>query len=437
MENAIFEREELTRAVLVGVSLYQDEDSDQVEILLDELERLLNTAGGIAVGRVIQSKTTPDPRTYIGSGKVQEIAQFCLANDVELVIFDEELSPAQIKNLEEDMGNDIRVIDRSMLILDIFALHAVTGEGKLQVELAQLKYTAPRLIGKNSQLSRQGGGNIAMRGPGETKLETDRRHLKQRMSALEDQLEELARKRMTMRQRRDRSSIKQVTIAGYTNAGKSTLLNHLTDAGILAEDKLFATLDPTTRQFRLPCGEDILLTDTVGFIRNLPHHLVRAFKSTLDEVAYADIILVLIDASDSQYLRHTQVTAQLLEELNAAGKPVLYVFNKCDAAGGECPVLPGVPTENTLYISARTGQGVEKLVQRLEELVLDGKRTITLEIPNRRQGVLNTVYSVANVVDVDYGPEFVTVHAVADVKARGMLREFITEGGLPSPDEEE
>ncbi|MBR6726169.1 MAG: GTPase HflX, partial [Clostridia bacterium] len=341
-----------------------------------------------------------------------------------LVIFDDELSPSQIKNLEEVFGGDVRVIDRSMLILDIFALHATTNEGKIQVELAQLQYTSPRLIGKGTQLSRQQGGNIAMRGPGETKLETDRRHLKRRMAALREQLAEIEKNRATMRGRRDRSGIKQIAIAGYTNAGKSTLTNYLTGAGILAEDKLFATLDPTTRRYSLPCGEEILLTDTVGFIRNLPHHLVEAFKSTLDEVKYADIVVVLIDASDPEYLSHTAVTRELLLQLDAASKPVLYVFNKCDRQAFEIPRLMDIPASDAIYISAKTGQGVDKLVSRLEELVLDGKRMITLRIPNAKQGALNTAYSFATVVDVEYGDEYVTAKVIADERARGMLREY-------------
>ena len=284
-----------SRAVLVTLCT-DNSKQKEVETSLDELERLLDTAGGEAIARLIQNKDTPDVRTVIGSGKVEELKDLCEANDVKLVIFDIDLSPSQIRNLESELG-EVSVIDRSMLILDIFALHATTGEGKLQVELAQLKYTAPRLMGKGSEMSRLGGG-IGTRGPGESKLESDRRHLQRRITALENELEVLDKNRRTMRASRDKSGITKIAIVGYTNAGKSTLLNKLTDAGILAEDKLFATLDPTTRKYELPGGETVLLTDTVGFIRNLPHHLVKAFKSTLDEAVYTDILMILIDASD-------------------------------------------------------------------------------------------------------------------------------------------
>lgn len=420
--NAILKDTEKAKAILVGVS---GRDDSETEILLDELERLLDTAGGETLARVVQNRSTPDPHTYVGSGKVNEIGDMCKINGVNLVIFDDELSPSQIKNIEEEIGGDVRVIDRSMLILDIFALHATSGEGKLQVEMAQIKYTAPRLTGKGLQLSRQEGGIIAMRGPGETKLETDRRHLHRRMVALQEQLSELEKNRSVMRRRRERSGIKQIAIVGYTNAGKSTLLNYLTEAGILAEDKLFATLDPTTRQYKLPCGEEILLTDTVGFIRNLPHHLVKAFKSTLDEVTYADIILVIIDASDKDYLNQTEVTRSLLSELNAADKPILYVFNKCDRPALDIPRIADIPVDNALYISAATGQGVDSLIAKLERIVTEDKQSITLKIPNNEQNIINSIYKNTSVTDIDYGDEFVTIKVVADAKAKGMFGKYL------------
>ena len=412
------------RAVLVGIEM-DGINRIEAEKGLDELERLLDTAGGETVARVIQSKNTPDPRTLIGSGKVKEIRELCENNEIELCIFDVELSPSQIKNLED--GIDVRVIDRSMLILDIFALHATTGEGKLQVELAQLKYTAPRLVGKGLEMSRLGGG-IGTRGPGESKLEIDRRHMKRRITALEEELKLLDKNRMTMRAARDRSQIPKLAIVGYTNAGKSTLLNRLTDAGILAEDKLFATLDPTTRKFKLPCGEDVLLTDTVGFINKLPHHLVKAFKSTLDEAVFADILMIVVDASDPEYSSQLEVTEKILSELGAAGKPTVYVFNKCDLSASEIPVLGRDATsDNVVYISAKTGQGVDMLISKIESIVLSGKKRTVFKIPHDQQGAVNQLYRLASVESVDYGADGVTVIAMADAKARGMMQKYISE----------
>ena len=422
--------QEIDRAILVGV-IWGGETQESVDRDLDELEGLLSTAGGEAVARLTQSKESPDPRTVIGSGKAAELAYLCACNNVNLVVFDCELSPSQIRNLEDIVGDEVRVIDRSMLILDIFALHAVTGEGKLQVELAQLKYTAPRLVGHGTEMSRLGGG-IGTRGPGESKLETDRRHMNRRIHALEAQIEEMDKNRRTMRASRDKSEIVEVAIVGYTNAGKSTLLNRLTDAGILAEDKLFATLDPTTRKFRLPCGESVLLTDTVGFINKLPHHLIRAFRSTLEEACRADILLVLTDASDPNFREQLQVTENLLNELGAGGKPTLYVFNKCDLGMAET-VRVGVsaPMENLVYISARTGQGVEQMVARLEAMATEGKRRVTYVIPNADGGALNMLYRVATVESVEYGAEGMTVIALADAKARGMMRKYAIDDSEP------
>ena len=414
-----------SRAVLVTLCT-DNSKQKEVETSLAELERLLDTAGGEAVARLIQNKESPDVRTVIGSGKVEELKQLCEANDIKLVIFDIDLSPSQIRNLENELG-DVSVIDRSMLILDIFALHATTGEGKLQVELAQLKYTAPRLMGKGSEISRLGGG-IGTRGPGETKLESDRRHLQRRITALENELEILDKNRRTMRAARDKSGITKVAIVGYTNAGKSTLLNRLTDAGILAEDKLFATLDPTTRKYELPGGETILLTDTVGFIRNLPHHLVKAFRSTLDEAVYADILMILIDSSDEEFPAQLEVTQQLLGELGAAEKPTIYVFNKCDR-GIVCPPSAVINTDQEKYIciSAQNGDGVNELAELLENVVHQGTTRAVFFIPNSEQGALNRLYSDATVENVDYGPEGVTVTAVVDAKIRGMLRKYDTD----------
>ena len=373
MKRTDFEGEEVERIALVKLLLDKDEAAAMAS--LGELELLCKTAGGEVVARFTQTKDKPEAATYIGTGKVKEIADFCKKVDITLVVFDCELSPSQIKNLEDGFGGDVRVIDRSMLILDIFALHATTGEGKLQVELAQLKYTAPRLVGKGVELSRQGGsGSIAARGPGESKLETDRRYIKRRISSLESQIAVMEKNRETQRSQRMRSGIPMVTIAGYTNAGKSTLLNYLTGAGILAENKLFATLDPTTRRLKLPDGRQILLTDTVGFIRNLPHQFIKAFRSTLDEVRYSDVTVVLMDASDRECTAQAKVTMELLAELKATDKPILYVFNKCDTPARDefgDPYLPsapeGVSPENVLYISAKTGKGVPELLEKLQE----------------------------------------------------------------------
>lgn len=412
-----------TKAILVGLCT-DDNDVSELEKSLDELERLLDTAGGVCLAKMIQNKDKPDPRTLIGSGKVRELSALCELNGVELVVFDEELSPSQIRNLEDDIGEGVRVIDRSILILDIFALHAVSREGKLQVELAQLKYTAPRLTGQGKDLSRLGGG-IGTRGPGESKLESDRRHMKHRIVALEEELKTLDKNRRTMRASRDRSGIPKVAIVGYTNAGKSTLLNCLTDAGILAEDKLFATLDPTTRKFELPTGESVLLTDTVGFIRKLPHHLIKAFQSTLDEAVYADLLMIVLDVSDPEYRAQLEVTERLLDELGASGKPTLYVFNKCDLGAVGLPSI-GVAADHacTVAVSAKTGQGIGLLTETLQRMLHAGKRRITFVIPNREAGALNQLYHNATVEEVDYGADGITVTAVVDQKIHGMLKRF-------------
>ncbi|MBE6605705.1 MAG: GTPase HflX [Ruminococcaceae bacterium] len=410
----------LEKAVLAAVDL-PEMDEGECERSLDELESLLDTAGGEVFARVIQAKSSPDSRTCLGSGKIKELAELCKSNNIDVVIFDNELSPAQIRNIENEL-DDTRVIDRSMLILDIFAKHAVTGEGKLQVELAQLKYTAPRLTGKGSALSRLGGG-IGTRGPGESKLESDRRHLRRRMEQLEYEIRELDKTRLTQRKARERSGIKKIAIVGYTNAGKSTLLNALTGAGILAENKLFATLDPTTRKYTLPCGDEILLTDTVGFIRRLPHHLIKAFKSTLDEAVFADIIIILIDHTDPEQEEKTEVCEKLLNELGASGKPTLFVYNKCDLEEGTAVFEKG--DENRLFISAHTGMGLESLVGRIEEIVHEGKTNEVFIIPNAKQGIISRMYEFMTINDVEYGEDCVKVNAVADAKARGMFSEFL------------
>ncbi len=412
-----------SRAVLVGVDA-DGMPEGECEISLAELRRLLETAGGVCAGTVVQQRRSPDMKTYIGSGKLGELKELCRATEADLAVFDCELTPSQIRNIEDELDG-VRVIDRSMLILDIFALHAVTAEGKLQVELAQLKYTAPRLIGKGSELSRLGGG-IGTRGPGESKLESDKRHLKRREAALLAELEKLETQRKTMRASRDRSGIPRAAIVGYTNAGKSTLLNRLTDAGILAEDKLFATLDPTTRRFTLPGGEKILLTDTVGFIRRLPHHLIKAFSSTLEEAVYADIIIILIDASDPEHRSQLDVTEKLLSELGAGGKQTLRVYNKCDLESDGLPeeTLRDSGSGEAVFISALTGQGIDDFCEKLTALVRNGKRKLKYRIPNSESGALSLLYSAASVGEVEYGPDYITVSAVVDPKVRGRMAPY-------------
>ena len=407
-------------AILVGIA-ERGSDVAECERSLDELARLLDTAGGSEFARVIQVKDAFDPRTCIGSGKVKEISELCHDSGVELVIFDFELTPAQIRNLEGDIGGDVSVLDRSMLILDIFALHAVSGEGKLQVELAQLKYSAPRLMGKGKDLSRLGGG-IGTRGPGESKLESDRRHLKEKVVALEHRLAELEHNRSVMRSQRDKSGLPKIAIVGYTNAGKSTLLNYMTGAGVLSEDKLFATLDPTTRKLELPSGETILLTDTVGFIKKLPHHLVKAFKSTLDEVRYSDILLLVSDINDPEAKSQLKVTEEVIAELGAADKPRIYVYNKCDLISESDVVFA---EKDHVFVSAKTGAGVDELLNKIEEIIHESKKEYTLLIPYANQSKLSNIYNEYVVISNEYIDEGILVRAVLDERGRGLYKAFI------------
>lgn len=416
---SVFEKKECTRAVLVSVRT--DGTEDEYEASLAELGRLLETAGGEVYAEVVQNREYPDKRTYVGSGKLEEIKELCISGNADLVVFDGELTPSQIRNCEGEL-DDVRVIDRPMLILDIFALHAATGEGKLQVELAQLKYTLPRLTGKGKEMSRLGGG-IGTRGPGESKLQTDRRHVMHRIEALESQARELEKNRMTQRAQRDRSGLFRFAVAGYTNAGKSTLTNALTGAGILAEDKLFATLDPTTRKYTLPDGTDILLTDTVGFIRNLPTQLIKAFRSTLDEVVFSDGIIVVADASDPEIERQLDVTEDLIAELGAGGKPVLYVFNKCD----KCEVMPRhlcVKDRDAVFISALTGEGMEQLQSALSRIANGNNTREILTMPQTAGAAVAYLYKNATVHSCEYG-ENITVDVTLDKKTRGTVMKML------------
>ncbi len=358
-----------TVALLAGVDLGEQDTEES----LDELRELARTAGAEVAGVICQKRPAPDPATCVGSGFLQEMSDFCRDNDVDLIIFDRELSPIQMRNIEQ--ATDVRTIDRTMLILDIFAGRARSNEGKLQVELAQLKYMLPRLTGKGIAMSRLGGG-IGTRGPGETKLETDRRHIHRRIDALKEKLGEVAKQRSRQRERRKRDGVVTVAIVGYTNAGKSTLLNALTDAGVLSEDMLFATLDPTARALELPSGSSVMLVDTVGFIRRLPHHLIEAFKSTLEEAVQADIILNVCDCSSPVFRDHLVITRKLLDELGASGKPVITVLNKVDKADpGEICGVEGV------RISAKRGEGFDGLLEAIEQSLPVQKARVTLLFP--------------------------------------------------------
>lgn len=385
-----------------------------------------------------QCRKTPEASSYIGEGKAREAAELCLHNDISLAVFDAELSPSQIKNLEDilnepisDPDKHVRLIDRTMLILDIFASHATTGEGKLQVEIAQLKYTAPRLTGKGVSLSRQGGtgGSIGARGPGETKLETDRRHIRSRIQSLREQLAVLEKERSVKRAKRTKSGIPTVAIAGYTNAGKSTLLNYLTGAGILAADKLFATLDPTVRRLTLPSGREVLLSDTVGFIHKLPHGLVEAFRSTLDEVRYADALLIVTDISDPESEEKLRVTEETLAELDAVGKPTVYVFNKADKADA-LPPKELLLSRDAVGLSALTGEGVDDLLNLLDELLARSKKRLTFLFPFDVQGAaLSDLYKNAIVESVEYTDDGALVTALADEKQAGLYKNYRLEDG--------
>jgi len=422
------------------ISLYRDNALASVcEESLDELRQLAETSIGDEAQnskffKMMQCRPSPDAATYVGYGKAVEAGKICADNDVSLVVVDSELSPSQIRNLEKEINNcfeeskrgNVKVIDRTMLILDIFAKHAVTGEGKLQVEIAQLKYTAPRLTGNGINMSRQGGtsGSIGARGPGETKLETDRRHIQRRILALKKSLEEMEKERSVKRSKRIKSNVPLAVISGYTNAGKSTLLNYLTDANILAEDKLFATLDPTVRKMTLPSGRTLLLSDTVGFISRLPHGLVEAFKSTLDEVRYADIVLIVVDASDENASEKTKVTEDILSQLNASDKPTIYVFNKCDKLD-TIPSFEDLKSRGTVCISAKDGYGVDNLLSMLDEELAKSKRQVKFLFPFDKQSAVNALYTDATVLSVDYADNGVCVEAIVDGKSLGRYKDYL------------
>ena len=392
------------RVILVGVCTRENEN---VEESLDELAELADTAGAEAVGRVIQNRESMHPGTYIGSGKIDEVRELAAELYADGVICDDELTPAQLRGLEQEL--DLKVMDRTLVILDIFAQHATTSEGKLQVELAQLRYRLARLTGKGIAMSRLGGG-IGTRGPGEKKLETDRRLIKSRIARLNRELKEMQIHRDTARKKRLNESVPVAAIVGYTNAGKSTLLNALTGAGILAENKLFATLDPTTRRMELPSGQEILLTDTVGFIRKLPHHLVEAFKSTLEEARYADYILHVVDSVSPQMDAQMEAVYETLDRLGIAGKPVITLFNKRDlAAGSELPKDPNAV--RTIGISAGTGAGLKELQEVLEEQLRNSRIQVEKLFPYAQAGDIQRIRRYGQVLEEEYREDGIYIKA--------------------------
>lgn len=392
------------RVILTAVSVA---DEDDTESSLDELEELVKTAGGQTVGRLIQNREKIHPGTYLGKGKIDELKELIWETDATGIVCDDELSPAQLRNLEDAL--ETKVMDRTMVILDIFARHATTREGKLQVELAQLRYRAVRLVGLRNSLSRLGGG-IGTRGPGESKLEIDRRRIHDRISQLKSELEQVQRHRELSRQQREKSHTLRAAIVGYTNAGKSTLLNRLTGAGILAEDKLFATLDPTTRNYRLPDGQEILLTDTVGFIRKLPHHLVEAFKSTLEEAKYCDIILHVVDSSNPQMDVQMYVVYDTLKQLGVEDKEFITLFNKIDQVEGD-PVLRDMQADHQLKISAKTGEGLDQLTELLESILRSRKVYLEQVYPYSQAGKIQQIRKYGELLSEDYREDGIAVRA--------------------------
>ncbi len=396
------------KAVLVGVVTGRSGNEYTSEATMAELEELAKSAGAQVVGVMTQNRPTPEKSTYLGEGKLEELSQLCQALEAELVIFDDELTGTQQRNIEQAI--DIRVIDRSMLILDIFASRAISREGKLQVELAQLQYRLPRLMGSGTKLSRLGAG-IGTRGPGESKLESDRRHIRHRIHFLKEELREVASRRQLHRQRRKKENRETVVLVGYTNAGKSTIMNYLTNAGILAENKLFATLDPTARALTLPDEREVTLIDTVGFIRKLPHHLIEAFHSTLEEAVNADLLLNVVDISDPEYKTQLDISEQLLSQLGCSEKPQLVVYNQCDK-------LEHVAENrgNQVYISAKTGMGMEELLKIMVAFLPSKYRRMHVLLPYEKSGLSAAIRQDGKVISEEY--EEYGISIVADIDKR-------------------
>jgi len=404
---------EKERAVLVSV----DTGDFDAETSLDELEELANTAEAQVIGRMTQKRPSPDSATYIGSGRLEELKEFCDSNEIDLIIFDAELSPSQQYNVEK--FTDIRVIDRTTLILDIFAQRARSGEGKLQVELAQLRYRLPRLRGMGVSMSRLGGG-IGTRGPGETKLESDKRHIRRRINALEEDLKKLEERRRLAGERRKKNRVETVAIVGYTNAGKSTLMNTLTNAGVLAENKLFATLDITARALTLPDGRQVMLIDTVGLVRRLPHHLVEAFKSTLEQAAQADVILNVCDASSPDAQEHLEVTREILEQLGCMDRPIISVMNKCDLVSDVA--LPVIGT--SVEISALNGTGIERLLEVISSSLVPTRSRVKLLLPFKESGTAARLHTDGVVHSEEYRPEGIFLDVTAPIEMLRSLAQY-------------
>ena len=414
-----FDEKVQERAVLVGLNAdcFTAEQTATAESL-EELEDLLETAGGFCTGKVLQNRHTPDSHSFIGEGKAQEVRMLVEATASTMVIFDNELSPGNIRALEEIIG--VTVLDRSALILDIFAQRAKTKEGRLQVELAQYKYLLPRLSGMGVSLSRQGGG-IGTRGPGETKLETDRRHIRERIARLEDELEQVRKVRAVQRERRMKNSIPVVAIVGYTNAGKSTLLNQLTNAGTPANNRLFDTLDTTSRQLTVSDNLDVILSDTVGFIAKLPHHLVNAFHATLEELEYADLLLHVIDVSDPDLEAHVAVVDKLIAKLAKPDTPVLRCYNKADLVYSE-----DIPVgKDCVAISAKKGKNMDGLLKAIEEALGHSRHHVLLRFPYSKGGMVETLHDNAQVQKVEYTDEGIEVETILDAILYGRLREYV------------
>lgn len=420
MENTEIKRE---RAVLAGLSAASmDESERSTEISMEELAALVDTAGGDTVAIIMQSRPTPDPRSFIGDGKVREMKELIAMNDCDLAVFDNELTPSQMRVLSEELG--VKVLDRSGLILDIFAQRAQTREGQLQVELAQYKYLLPRLTGMWTHLVRQtasgGSSPIGTRGPGETQLETDRRHIRRKIQKLEEELAAVRKVRSTQRRRREKNDMPVVALVGYTNAGKSTLLNCLTGSDIPANDRLFDTLDTTTRRLRLDETQEVLLSDTVGFIRKLPTHLIEAFKATLEELSYADVLLHVIDISNPEWEAQARVVDGLISQLGASETPCLRVFNKCDAYIG---ILPH--GDDIVCISARSGEGADALVCKLLEMLDRGKKQVRLEIPYSDAGIVDLLKREAAVIGIEYTDTGITAEAIVTPDVLGRVKKYI------------